>query len=114
MAEVLFSYEPLIRLAAFAGIPAAMALWEIIAPRRHQEIGRGWRWPSNLGVVVIDTLLVRLVFPTAAVGVALLAEAHGWGLLHALNAPAWLSIISSVILLDLAIYLQHVLFHAVP
>jgi sterol desaturase/sphingolipid hydroxylase (fatty acid hydroxylase superfamily) len=85
-----------------------------VAPRRKQTIGRGQRWPSNIGVVVLDTLLVRLVFPTAAVGVALLAEAHGWGLLHALNAPAWLSIISSVILLDLAIYLQHVLFHAVP
>lgn len=113
-AETLLAHEPVLRLAGFASIFAAMALWELVAPRRKQTIGRGQRWPSNIGVVVLDTLLVRLVFPTAAVGVALLAEAHGWGLLHALNAPAWLSIISSVILLDLAIYLQHVLFHAVP
>ena len=78
--------NPLIRLGAFAGIFAAMALWELLAPRRHQAIGRGRRWPSNLGVVVLDTLLVRLLFPTAAVGMALLAEAQGWGLFHALDA----------------------------
>jgi sterol desaturase/sphingolipid hydroxylase (fatty acid hydroxylase superfamily) len=63
---------------------------------------------------MLDTLLVRLVFATAPVGMALLAETHGWGLFHALEAPAWLAVVASVILLDLAIYLQHVLFHAVP
>ena len=113
-AQTLLAHESALRLAGFAGIFAAMALWELLAPRRRQSFGRGKRWPSNIGIVVLDTLLVRLVFPTAAVGVALLAEEHGWGLLHALNAPAWLAIIASVILLDLAIYLQHVLFHAVP
>ena len=114
MPEILLSYEPVIRLGAFASIFAAMALWELLAPRRPQAIGRFWRWPSNLGIVALNTLLVRLVFPTAAVGVALFAELHGWGLLHALKAPAWLAITASVIFLDLAIYLQHVLFHAVP
>ncbi len=114
MPEILLSYEPVIRLGAFASIFAAMALWELLAPRRPQAIGRFWRWPSNLGIVALNTLLVRLVFPTAAVGVALFAELHGWGLLHALKVPAWLAITASVIFLDLAIYLQHVLFHAVP
>jgi sterol desaturase/sphingolipid hydroxylase (fatty acid hydroxylase superfamily) len=101
-------------MGAFAAILAAMALWELMAPRRHQAIGRGRRWPGNLGIVVLDTLLVRLVFPTVAVGVALVAETHGWGLFHAYPVPLSLAIITSVILLDLAIYLQHVLFHAVP
>ena len=114
VSEILFASEPVIRLGAFAGVLAAMALWELLAPRRHQKIGRGWRWPNNLGIVMLDTLLVRLVFATAAVGMALLAETHGWGLFHALEAPAWLAVVASVILLDLAIYLQHVLFHAVP
>jgi sterol desaturase/sphingolipid hydroxylase (fatty acid hydroxylase superfamily) len=91
-----------------------MALWELFAPRRHLAIGRATRWPGNLGIVVIDSLLVRLVFPTAAVGIALIAEARGWGLLHVWEIPAWLAIVAGVIALDLAIYLQHVLFHAVP
>jgi len=112
--EILLSYEPVIRLGAFTSIFAAMALWELLAPRRPQAIGRFRRWPSNLGIVALNTLLVRLVFPTAAVGVALFAELHGWGLIHALTVPAWLAISASVIFLDLAIYLQHVLFHAVP
>jgi hypothetical protein len=100
--EFLFANEPVIRLGAFAGVLAVMALWELLAPRRHQRIGRGRRWPNNLGIVVVDTLLVRLVFASAAVGTALLAEAHRWGLFRALDAPAWLAIIASVILLDLA------------
>jgi sterol desaturase/sphingolipid hydroxylase (fatty acid hydroxylase superfamily) len=114
LAETLLAHAVLVRLSAFAGVFAAMALWELLAPRRHERIGRLRRWPGNFGIVVLDTLLVRLVFPTAAVGVALVAEAQGWGLLHSLGTPAWFAVAASVILLDLAIYLQHVLFHAVP
>lgn len=114
MTPFLLTHEPAIRLGAFAGIFAVMALWEVLAPRRHQASGRWRRWPGNLGIVVLDSVLVRLLFPTAAVGVALFAETHGWGLLHALKAPNWLALGTSVLLLDLAIYLQHVLFHAVP
>lgn len=114
MSEILLAHEPTLRLTAFAAIFVLMAGWEVLAPRRSQATGRLRRWPSNLGIVVIDTLLVRLAFPVAAVGVALLAEERGWGLFQALEAPAWLAIVTSLLLLDLAIYLQHVLFHAVP
>ena len=76
------SHEPLIRLACFAAVFAVLALWESRAPRRVQEIGRASRWPGNLGVVIVDTLVLRLLFPTAAVGAALLGEARGWGLLN--------------------------------
>jgi hypothetical protein len=99
--ETLLAHEPAIRLSAFAGILSLMALWELFAPRRHQAIGRASRWPGNLGIVVLDSLLVRIVFPTAAVGVALIAEARGWGLLHALDVPTWMSVLAGVILLDL-------------
>ena len=90
-----------------------MALWELLAPRRRQDVGRGRRWPSNLGIVVVDTLLVRLVFPTAAVGMAIYAEQRGWGLFNAFDVPYVLAFIAAFVLLDLTIYLQHVLFHAV-
>ena len=114
MASSVPSHEPVIRLTAFAAVFAAMALWELAAPRRAQAIPRRERWPANVGVVVLDTLLLRLLFPTAAVGLAVAGEARGFGLLHALALPSWLAVIVSVLLLDLAIYLQHVLFHAVP
>lgn len=106
--------EPLIRLGFFAGVLAAMALWEALAPRRAQGIGRAWRWPNNLGVVVVDTIVVRLLFPTAAVGFAILAEERGWGLLNTIALPAWSEVVIAVVVLDLVIYLQHVLFHSVP
>jgi sterol desaturase/sphingolipid hydroxylase (fatty acid hydroxylase superfamily) len=93
---------------------ALMALWEILAPRRPPSVGKLYRWVNNLSVIVLNSLLVRLVFPAAAVGVALFAEARGWGLFSLLRWPDWLLLIVGVILLDFAIWVQHVLFHAVP
>jgi sterol desaturase/sphingolipid hydroxylase (fatty acid hydroxylase superfamily) len=106
--------EPLLRFVAFAGVLAALAGWEVFAPRRRREMPRAWRWPGNLGVVVIDTLLVRLLFPTAVVGLAVLGEERNWGLFQVLAWPAWVTVPLAFLAMDLAIYLQHVMFHAVP
>ena len=114
MREILFAYEPFVRLGAFGGIFIFMAVWELVTPRRKQGIKRSWRWPNNLGIVAVDTLLVRVVFPTTAVGLAILAEARGFGLFNMIALSTWIAVVSSVVILDLAIYLQHVLFHAVP
>ena len=114
MSDFLLANEPAVRLLAFAGIFAAMALLELLSPRRRQGVTRTQRWPSNLGIVALNTLLARLVFPMTAVALAALGEAKGWGLLHAIGLPDWATVLLGVILLDLAIYLQHVLVHAVP
>jgi len=106
--------EPLIRLGAFAAVLALLMAWEIVAPRRQLMVRRWRRWPGNVGVVVIDAVLLRILFPTAAVGLALVAEANGWGLLNLIARPDWLAIVIAIILLDLVIYAQHVLFHAMP
>ncbi len=107
-------HEPIIRLVCFGGVFVAMAGLEAILPRRARTAERRRRWPSNLGLVVLNTLVLRLVFPTAAVGVALAAEARGVGLLPWLALPMPVAVVATIVLLDLAIYLQHVLFHAVP
>ncbi|MCO6416141.1 sterol desaturase family protein [Siccirubricoccus sp. KC 17139] len=109
-----FVHEPVVRLGAFVGVFVLMALWETLAPRRPQAVDRRWRWPNNLGVVVVDTLAVRVLFPAGAVGMAMLAQAKGWGVLNVLQAPGWVAVPVSVLLLDLAIYAQHVAFHHVP
>ncbi|WP_188530226.1 sterol desaturase family protein [Sinisalibacter lacisalsi] len=114
MSDTIMSAEPTIRLAAFLGVLLAMALWEAAAPRRRRYIPRVLRWTNNLGLVVLDTLILRLSFPILAVGLAVLAEEGGWGLFNNIDAPLWLAIVASMLLLDLAIYLQHVMFHAVP
>jgi sterol desaturase/sphingolipid hydroxylase (fatty acid hydroxylase superfamily) len=107
-------YEPFIRLVFFFGVLVAMAIWEAVAPRRTLSVGKRWRWASNLGLVVVNTIAVRLVFALGAVGVALVAEERGWGIFNNLDAPRWLAIAVSVLALDFFIYLQHVMFHAVP
>ena len=112
--ESILANEPAIRLGFFFSVLVAMAIWELAAPRRRIEIPRLVRWTNNLGVVILDTVLVRLAFPVAAVGVALLADQNGWGLFNVIDVPIWLAFVLSVIALDFAIYLQHVLFHAVP
>jgi sterol desaturase/sphingolipid hydroxylase (fatty acid hydroxylase superfamily) len=106
--------ESIIRLACFAGALLTMALWEALAPRRRLTVGRPVRWFSNLCLVAIDSVAARLVAPAGAVGVAVFAEQRGWGLLHYVALPDWLAIGIAIVALDLIIYLQHVLFHAVP
>ena len=107
-------HESFIRLAFFFGVLFSMALWELLAPRRSRVMGRGVRWVSNLGLVIIDTLLLRLTFPVVAVGMALLVGEWGWGLFNRIQVPHWLAILLSFVALDFVIYLQHVMFHAVP
>ncbi|MDL0432773.1 sterol desaturase family protein [Marinobacter sp. TBZ242] len=114
MTDTLLANEPLIRVSFFLSVLAGMALWEVFAARRPQQIGRLTRWPNNLLIVVLDTLAVRLVFPVAAVGTAFMASENGWGLLNLVSLPGWLAVIVSVLVLDAAIYFQHRLFHAVP
>jgi len=114
MREVLLANEPLVRISFFLGIFVAMGAWEGAAARRRQKISRLLRWINNLGVVVVNTILVRLAFPIVAVSLALLAEERGWGLFNVFETPAWLAFVVSLLALDLAIYLQHVMFHAVP
>ncbi len=114
MSDIILAAEPTIRLVAFLGILAAMALWEVAAPRRRRKIPRVVRWTNNLALVVLDTAILRLTFPILAVGLAAIAEDRGWGLFNNLNAPVWVAIVVSMLVLDLAIYLQHLMFHAVP
>ncbi len=106
--------EGIIRLAAFALVFAAVALWEHAAPRRKTLYARRARWPHNLGLLVVDVLVVRLLAPGAVIGVALMAQERGWGLLNSVALPWWAGFALGVVLLDLVIYFQHVMFHAVP
>jgi sterol desaturase/sphingolipid hydroxylase (fatty acid hydroxylase superfamily) len=106
--------EATVRLGAFIGVFTAMALWEVVAPRRPRSYPRAKRWPSNLAIVVLNTALVRILLSATAVSLGALGTQRGWGLFNNLPLPSWSRIITSVILLDLAIYLQHVMFHAVP
>ena len=114
MTETLLANEPAIRLSFFLGIFAVMALWEVAAPRRARSLSRWSRWPSNLGIIAVNTAVLRVLIPMAAVGLASLGEARGWGLLNALALPGWLAVLLAVVVLDFAIYLQHVMVHAVP
>ena len=108
------SLEIAVRLAGAAVVFGGMALWEWLAPRRALLVGRTPRWPGNLGILALDILTVRLLVPTTAVGVALIATEQGWGLFTMAGLPLWVSIVLGVIALDLVIYTQHVVFHHVP
>jgi sterol desaturase/sphingolipid hydroxylase (fatty acid hydroxylase superfamily) len=108
------AYEPLVRVGAFFAIFLAMALWEALAPRRRQTFPRRIRWPHNIGLLLVDIVALRILAPGAAIAVALTGEVHGWGLVNVLELPAWIAAPLAVVLLDLAIYFQHVTFHAVP
>jgi sterol desaturase/sphingolipid hydroxylase (fatty acid hydroxylase superfamily) len=114
MDNFIATYETTIRLGAFFGMFSVMALWELLAPRRVLTQSKPARWMNNIALVILNTVIVRIVFPTAAIGVAAYATEQQWGLFNQVNSPAWLAVIISVVLLDGLIYMQHVMFHAVP
>ena len=107
-------YEQLIRLSFFLGVFILVAMAEIISPRRRLSVSKALRWTNNLSLVVLNTLVLRLLFPAAAVGVAAFAQNSGWGLLNHYQPPFFLAVVISVVLMDMIIYLQHVMVHAVP
>lgn len=114
MINTIMTQEPFIRLGTFTGVLTIMALWELAASRRPQQYRRWQRWPHNLMIVAIGALAVRLVFPFVAVGAAFIAQEQDWGLFNLMPVPIWLAVVASVIVLDVVIYFQHRLFHAVP
>src|SRR5207244_3160255 len=91
-----------------------MALWELLAPRRRPTVSRPARWLNNLGLVAVNTLAARFLVPLTAMGMAVAAAERGWGVFNNVTVPDWLAVVLSVVALDFFIYLQHVLFHAVP
>jgi len=106
--------EVTIRLTSFGGVLLGMFLWEWLTPRRRLVAKRSWRWSSNLGLVVINGILARVVMPVTAVGAAQWASHRHWGLFNIIELPSWIEIVAALLILDLAIYGQHVLFHWVP
>ena len=110
----ILAHEAALRLGCFAGVLLTMAGWEALAPRRDGAVTRRIRWPNNLGIAVVNTLASRALVPVAAAGFAVAGQAGGWGLFNTVEVPAWAAVVICVVVLDLAIYLQHVVFHAVP
>ena len=114
MADLMLDNETAIRLGIFLAVLVLVAAWEALSPRRARRFSRWRRWPGNLGLVALNTVVLRLLFPVAAVGMAWYAKDNGWGLFNAVQVPAALAVAATVVALDLIIYLQHVMFHAVP
>ena len=114
IADWVSQHETAVRLGAFALTFLAVALWELAAPQRELTLPRAVRWRANLGLVLLNTVLLRVVFPTAAVGVAAVASAQGWGVLNVWQPPMWAAVLLAVVALDFVVWLQHVMVHAVP
>ncbi len=114
MTDFISGNETAIRLSFFFGVFAVMAVWELIAPRRALTQSKVRRWYSNLGIVAVNTVLARIVFPLAPVAVAIVAAERGWGVFNVIDVSPGLAIVAAVVILDFAIYLQHVMVHAVP
>jgi sterol desaturase/sphingolipid hydroxylase (fatty acid hydroxylase superfamily) len=106
--------EESIRLGFFFGVLIIIAIWELLSPRRKLATSKPVRWASNLGIVFIDTALVKLIFPVMAINVAFVAQENSWGLLNNISLPYWVEVAMGVLILDCIIYLQHLMFHAVP
>ena len=112
--EIILENEMVIRLGFFFAVFTVMAIWEVAAPRRALTVSKAVRWVNNLGLVFFNTLLLRLIFPAAAVGMAAFAGEQGWGIFNYYDVSPAIAVVASVVAMDFVIYLQHVMVHAVP
>ncbi|MGB5206759.1 MAG: sterol desaturase family protein [Azonexus sp.] len=112
--QFVLANETAIRLGFFVGMLALIGAWEIVAPRRALTLSKAQRWSANLGLVALNTVLLRLIFPLAGAGMAAFCAENGWGILNHFQVPAILAVPLAVIALDFVIWLQHVMVHAVP
>jgi sterol desaturase/sphingolipid hydroxylase (fatty acid hydroxylase superfamily) len=106
--------ENTIRLASFLGVLMVMAAWERLAPRKKRVDSIQRRWMGNIGLAALDTLVVKIIFPLLPVSFSILAASKGWGLFNLLQMPVFMEWIAAIMILDLIIYGQHVMFHHVP
>ena len=106
--------EAAVRLGFFAGVFIVLAIAEVLIPRRKQTQPRRKRWLANVVLVTLNPVSVRLLFPVLPIGLAAMAVEREWGLLNNLALPSFIKIVIGVLALDLAVYLQHVLHHAIP
>jgi sterol desaturase/sphingolipid hydroxylase (fatty acid hydroxylase superfamily) len=102
------------RIAVFLAIFAVVAIWEVLAQRRELTQARGQRWAINIGIILTNIVVQRVTVGALALSAATLAESRGWGLFHALSWPFAIEALLSLLILDGAIYLQHVLSHVLP
>ena len=114
MMDLILNNEMSVRLIFFLGILIILALCERIAPRRVLTQSKAVRWYSNLGIVVFNVIIISIIFPLVPVAVAIIAAERGWGIMSFYDVAPSLAIVSSLIILDLAIYIQHVMLHALP
>ena len=114
MEEFILANEKYVRMGFFFGMLIIIGLWEVVAPRRALTVSKTVRWINNLGLVFLNSFILRLLFPMAAVGVASLAQQQGWGLFNYFEILFWIAVIASIIIMDFVIYIQHVMVHAIP
>jgi len=108
---MLVEQENYLRISLFLTVLIGMAWWEVCAPRRKLTVAKWLRWRNNLALAFFNSILLKLSIPVAATGIAAYAASNQWGLINQLVLPAWLAIGMGIVLLDLAIYGQHVAFH---
>lgn len=114
MPDISLINEANLRLGVFVGVFAILAVLEIYLPRRQQKVSKLFRWTNNIGVSIVNTLVLRFALPMLATGMAVFASINSFGVFNWVDVPLWLACVCSFLILDFAIYLQHRLFHCVP
>ncbi len=114
MSDFIIQNQTVIRLTFFLSILLIVGVWELQKPRLILKNSKLIRWVSNLGIVFLNSVLLKIIFPLTATGLAIYAETKGWGVFNIVSIDPTLKVILSILMLDMVIYFQHVMFHAVP
>jgi len=106
--------ESIVRASIFFGVLIIMGIWEVAAPRRKPTLSKAYRWVNNLGLTFFNGFFMKVIFPIASTGIAITTYQNGWGVLRYFEVPSVLSVIFFIVVMDMVIYFQHIMMHAVP
>lgn len=106
--------EASIRIGLFIGGLILLCSLEVLFPKRKLAFSRKIRWPANFGIVILYSVLLRIILPISVVAFSGILETKGIGLFNIIDLPLWIETTAAILLLDLCIYGQHIVFHKVP
>ena len=114
MLDGLLSRTSEIYAYVFFGTVLIVTLVEWAAPRRRPGDTLALRWFGNVGIWILDTIVVRAIFPFGTIAWAAVCSQHGWGLLNLVSWPAALGLLITLVSFDFVNYGQHYLLHRIP
>ena len=108
------NYFSLIRLGLSTGGILVFLLLELAIPYRPSTVSKPKRWAINIGMSLMNSILLTVIFRGAIIASAAYAQSQNAGVLNMLDFPQWFRVLATLVFMDFMLYVWHLLNHEMP